>query len=64
VVPGAAGAAFAAEGFAAGVPADAEVSAGLGELLHEANASAAVPAKAITLNFLVEVTEKDAPDGS
>jgi hypothetical protein len=34
----------------------------LGELLHEASPSAAVTAKAMSLNFLVEITEKDAPD--
>lgn len=58
MVPGAAGAAVEAAGFAE----EADASTGLGELLHEASPSAAVTAKAMSLNFLVEITEKDAPD--
>ena len=59
-VPGAAGVAAEAVGFAAA----AGVSAGLGELLHEPSTSAVAPATAVSVNFFieVEVTSKDAPE--
>jgi hypothetical protein len=34
----------------------------LGVLLHEASANAVAPARVISLNFLVEITSKDAPE--